>query len=1134
MTFPSFAQFFEACRGLPPYPWQSRLAQQVLANRCWPDALALPTGSGKTSAIDIALYALAVAAHEGEYGVYPRRIILVVDRRVLVDQAWRHGRRLLERVEAEPELAPVRDALLKLCPESPSCVRLRGACPTDPTWCRSPDQVQIVASTVDQIGSRLLLRGYGVTPRMRSVEAGIVGQDTLFLLDEAHLAGPFLETLRNLECCDPIRELDSRRYFVQLSATPAASESSQGFNLGADDRDDEALGRRLRAPKILRWSEERLEKTLLEIDAPCVLLVANTVDTALNWYAKTTRLRAKRGKVGVNRETFLVTGRMRPLDRGKILDNVEQRLDNREPTLVVATQCVEVGVDWDFDAMISECASWDALVQRAGRVNRRGERDDAECIILPAQRKKNDFHSNEKLCPVYGRHELETATWLQKQPFMNCTPVDMPIPPDGCVRPPESAPLLLPEYLDLWSQTRADGPAYDVSAFLHGGQQDRHVSVVWRDLEIGKDNRGGLERLLKALPPSSLEAAIVPIGKFRDWLDGRKVIQIEPKVDIVFVRDIGIGATVVVPTRYGGIGRHGTFDGSPHEVADISSEALHNHRNLEFEFHDAPPINEDELVEDQVKAWIDEDQTRSVLQHWKWIDGGRRWLFVSKLPVEPDDDGFTFQSQAEDLESHLNGVAMRVQRVAERLGLPPVIAKDLEMAAKLHDLGKLDDRFQRLCGRSHGAAPLSHSGHNWVERRRRAALSDYPTGERHEALSVELTLRNGFHVAANDRPLVEHLIASHHGWSRPFIRAAQGSARIDDRLYGRDFDDELAHTEAERAPVRFRDVQHRFGWLGLAWLEAILRLSDHRQVEAQKKGECVPSGRNLIDFDSSMPSPICPETETCLTALSGLVLGDYLATLGVLHALYLAGEHARLRWQLAQPRIETNLGISEIVDRLVYVRGKCDAFRDIWPAELNKLSVDQRKQLLSEAEQPSRSLVVAMLSPYGRSELDCVSGGRGGFKAVFDWVTDPKAAGFSTEDLLRTLVGPRNLRRGGKSFRWSPLAAQGARRPKTASNDMRTEPWIEWLSVMGISALISVPSGRIETRSTGIYGPRRKRMFQWPLWRIRLAWPEVTAALAGNETSLRDANWCSARRLSFGTAQNTTYGFGAASMRFRP
>ena len=855
-----------------------------------------------------------------------------------------------------------------------------------------------------------------------------------------------------------------------------------------------------------------------------MLLVANTVSTALDWFVKVTKATAAHNRSGPDRRTFLITGQMRPVDRQRIIEAVEKRLDARDPTLVVATQCIEAGVDWDFDAMISECASWDALVQRMGRVNRRGERDDAECVVLQAQKTTKDPETEERLCPIYGRYEIETASWLAAVSPVRCPSGAMPQAPPACVRPPESAPLLIPEYLDLWSQTRADGPAYDVSVFLHGVQQDRSVQVVWRDLDLGMD-RNCLESLLKALPPSSREAATVPIPKLREWLLGREVVRLGVEIAVETVDNIGVGTTVVVPIAYGGIGPHGTFDGSGETVRDVSAIALREHRGIEFRFHEAPAVEEDEPIEDQVRSWITEDEARSDLHGWDWVDAGRRWLFVSELPTEPDDDGPTFQSRQVSLESHLNGVEARARSIADRLGLPEMAA-DLALAARLHDLGKLDDRFQRLLGRRQDAAPLAQSGHSWAERRRRAAMSDYPSGERHEALSVELMIRHRLHEGANNSKLVEHLVASHHGWARPFIRAASGFARIDDSLFRHTFDEELAHAEAERAPSRFRTMQQSFGWLGLAWLEAIVRLSDHRQVEAQRKGDLAPTGGKQLIARKSDARRATPASETSLLALNGLVPGDYLAAIGVLRALHIAGERVRLRWHGTEPRFVTALGIDEIIARVLTVRG---SFCGIWPAELNKLSGDQCNQLLHSAEEPFRSLVVALVSSGGRSDMDFVSGGRGGLRSVFEWATTANEKAFSLQHLRYSLVGPRSLTKGGKSFRWGPLAAQGARRPKIASNDMRTEPWIEWLSVMGVSALIAVPEGRwgrLATRSTGIYGNRRERQFRWPLWRTSLAWPDVAAALGGSRSSLGDALWCEAPRLLFGSAKNRMYGFG--------
>ena len=79
-----FGQFFKELHGHPPFPWQQALAEKVCAEG-WDNVkvIDLPTASGKTACIDIALFALAVRG-----GDAPRRIFFVVDRRVVVNEAY--------------------------------------------------------------------------------------------------------------------------------------------------------------------------------------------------------------------------------------------------------------------------------------------------------------------------------------------------------------------------------------------------------------------------------------------------------------------------------------------------------------------------------------------------------------------------------------------------------------------------------------------------------------------------------------------------------------------------------------------------------------------------------------------------------------------------------------------------------------------------------------------------------------------------------------------------------------------------------------------------------------------------------------------------------------------------------------
>ena len=82
-----FRQAFGALQGhdKEPFPWQERLFREFVAGQI-PSALDLPTGLGKTSVMAIWLIARGLS-HDTFRGGLPRRLVYVVDRRAVVDQA---------------------------------------------------------------------------------------------------------------------------------------------------------------------------------------------------------------------------------------------------------------------------------------------------------------------------------------------------------------------------------------------------------------------------------------------------------------------------------------------------------------------------------------------------------------------------------------------------------------------------------------------------------------------------------------------------------------------------------------------------------------------------------------------------------------------------------------------------------------------------------------------------------------------------------------------------------------------------------------------------------------------------------------------------------------------------------------
>ena len=403
LTPADFAAFFCAIHGHDPFPWQQRLVEQLASNNRWPDVLDLPTGSGKTAALDVAVFHLALQAN------CPRRsaalrIVLVVDRRLVVDDANRRAQRIaavLRDPSRCPEagrgvVAEVARRLQRLagCDEAPLVAeRLRGGVPLEHDWARTPTQPTILCSTVDQVGSRLLFRGYGISNRMKPVHAGLLGEDSLILLDEAHLSEPFLQTLQ------AVHEIGGANVTpVVLTATPGGCYE-RPFQLGLADRADPILKARIECAKPVRLMKPigndpsatfartardmaaRLRRA--GVAAPAVGVVVNRVDLARAIFARLSETE------DAPFDCLLLIGRSRDVDRRDIESKLDPfRTGNDEeraaaaPLMVVATQCLEVGVDLDLDGLVTEAAPLDALRQRFGRVNRAGRPIEAAGAIL--------------------------------------------------------------------------------------------------------------------------------------------------------------------------------------------------------------------------------------------------------------------------------------------------------------------------------------------------------------------------------------------------------------------------------------------------------------------------------------------------------------------------------------------------------------------------------------------------------------------------------------------------------------------------------------------------------------------------------------------------------------------------------
>ena len=769
------------------------------------------------------LLALAEQAGRGVEKVQlPRRLVWVVDRRVVVDQATEEAEQIRKKLLTSPELQGVRRALSALSgdEEEPLAIStLRGERADNRQWSDNPTRPAIIVGTVDMIGSRLLFSGYGVSRRMRARQAGLLAHDTLLVNDEAHLTPVFAKLVDEVRSYVQAKATERPPLrIVRLSATQREG-AGQSFpeDLTEDQAASEVFRKRYNAPKRLKLvtsdDSKTVERLAIESKGRTIVFVRSPENARKA--AAAIRKAHKRGDGDVP----LLTGEQRGKERDELVgtepfkrftDNAERKGD----CWLVATSAGEVGVNISCDRLITELDTADHLLQRFGRLNRFGETEGTATVVVG--KKASDA-------------ERSTLRYLESLNGNVSPRVLRERPPDReCLSQEPNRASLQPWLVDVWSMTsftEKDWPSRpEVGPWLRGDDKDGppETYVCWREdvLDLAQPTIPGadLEEVFHCFPvlvkerlkqvSSRLCEALQksPHGERRALLVGRdrqvtadmigRLIDPSRRAQLYY-------ATLVLPPGVGRLDNNGAVDWDRSvedgqegwERYDVSAVEGGDRRRYKKRVEPDKEAGEPpDGVRARYKVSLPLEDDRENQPAWHYYTA----LRAKNPPVE------------QRLDEHTGIVRETATTLAGRLfGKGSRMVEVFRWVADRHDLGKDCFTWQRYARNTDGEAPLAKAFAFLSP----AALGGY----RHELGSLVVALGDAAgDLSADERDIALHLIAAHHGFARPHFR----ENAMDKRQVRKS-------REASLDTVRrFARLQRRYGPWGLAYLEALFCAAD--------------------------------------------------------------------------------------------------------------------------------------------------------------------------------------------------------------------------------------------------------------------------------------------------------------------
>jgi len=797
-----FRSAFQELHGCRPFLWQERLFKDFLENRV-PVFLNIPTACGKTSVMYIWLIALACGVN------LPRRLVWVVNRRTIVDQATDEAERIKTRILNTKTglLLQVRENLTKMgtISDAPLAVStLRGELADNREWAYDPTRPSIIVGTVDMIGSRLLFSGYGDYSWHRPFHAGLLGADALIVLDEAHLVPVFQHLLKKVK--EFHDEYPSYRPFHVMYLTATHRELHQAFELQEKELEEEEIAKRVYAEKILNFISCKNESFIDEI---CKLALGRE-DKCLKvivyvWTPEDANKIERVLSSKVPGRVALLTGEMRNYERYKQMMEkpfkyfVEK--DRPHQTVyLVSTSAGELGINLYADEAVCDLTPIDSMIQRLGRINRFGERKKARIDIVFEEELKTITPEDE-----FQSARKKTLEYLESLPSYdgekNGSPsVFLLKPPPAEAFTPYPGPFFLTEEelfrlamttLSIHSDIRKELGWLPIDFYLHGEKEEAEIYFVWREeakylVQISDEK--ALKDAFKWYPIRTREKIRARISRGKKYLKklaekrgGEKVLQMLPTGE-VRVRELSIeladdanlvNSIIIIPSELGGL-REGHLDpNSEEKVKDVADEDnLSKEKRKRYLVKGTEgewkifKLASDELEQLDVKDWKMFMQTQ--------LEKGM--ILTRPILIKADDEKIQFlifmiekreisgiePVGEQELREHQKKTAEYMQSFIAKLGLNQKLGRDLIVAAIHHDDGKdikIEGRkiWQEAIGNTNPSLSLAKSNRKYFDYMRLG-------GYRHELGSCIM-------CADILSPLSYYLIATHHGHGRPCFSA---------------------------------------------------------------------------------------------------------------------------------------------------------------------------------------------------------------------------------------------------------------------------------------------------------------------------------------------------------------------------